>query len=129
MKETGFLQFPGVVKPSQYNFAGLDTTGAVLEDGSIDVGRSYSGVREGIRAHVQRLKAYAAKGTTPTSFAYPCIDKDKYDSSWWRNTIVGSSPYVEWLGKSQNPSGFGWATDPNYGYSIKNDYMAKLLKY
>lgn len=132
MKETGFLQYPGascVVSPSQYNFAGLDTTGAILEDGSIDVGRSYSGVREGIRAHVQRLKAYAAKGTTPESYAYPCIDSDKFASKWWRDTIVGSSPYVEWLGKSQNPSGFGWATDPNYGYSIRNDYLNKLLRY
>ena len=132
MKETGYLQYPGatcVVKPEQYNFAGLDTTGAILPNGKVDVGRSYVGVRQGIRAHVQRLKAYAVKGTTPSSFAYPCIDDDKYTSAWWRSTIVGSAPYVEWLGKSQNPSGFGWATDPNYGYSILNDYMRKLLSY
>ena len=131
MKETGFLQYPGVscvVKPEQYNFAGLDTTGAIYEDGTVDVGRSYPDVRTGIRAHVQRLKAYAAKGTTPESFAYECIDSDKY-TNWWVNTIVGSAPYVEWLGKEQNPSGFGWATDPEYGYSIKKDYLVKLLSY
>ena len=131
MKETGFLQYPGascVVKPEQYNFAGLDTTGAIYEDGTVDVGRSYPDVRTGIRAHVQRLKAYAAKGTTPESFAYECIDPDKY-TNWWVNTIVGSAPYVEWLGKEQNPSGYGWATDPEYGYSIKKDYLAKLLNY
>ena len=130
MLETGFLQYPdatAVVDPSQYNFAGLDTTGAILPDGSIDVGRSYSGVREGIRAHVQRLKAWAVKDMTPEKYVYPCIDKDKFDSKWWRNTIIGSAPYVEWLGKSENPSGFGWATAPNYGYIVRNNYIDKLL--
>ena len=131
MKETGFLQYPGascVVKPEQYNFAGLDTTGEIYDDGTVEAGRSYPDVRTGIRAHVQRLKAYAVKGITPDSFAYTCVDPDKY-TNWWVNTIVGSAPYVEWLGKEQNPSGFGWATDPNYGYSIKKDYLAKLLSY
>lgn len=132
MLETGFLQYPdatAVVDPSQYNFAGLDTTGAILPDGSIDVGRSYSGVREGIRAHVQRLKAWAVKDMTPEKYVYPCIDRDKFDSNWWRNTIIGSAPYVEWLGKSENPSGFGWATAPNYGYIVRNNYINKLLAY
>ena len=129
MKETGFLQYRGDAKIEQFNFAGLDTTGAILPDGTVDVGRSYSGVREGVRAHIQRLKAYAVKGTTPESFVEQCVDADKFDSSWWCETIVGCSPYVEWLGKEQNPSGFGWATDPNYGFSIKNDYLAKLMNY
>lgn len=127
MKETGFLRYDGDAKIEQYNFAGLDTTGR-QEDGSVDRGRTYSSVQEGIRAHVQRLKAYAVKGTTPESFAHPCIDSDKY-TPWWTSTIVGSAPCVEWLGKSQNPSGYGWATDPDYGYSIINDYITKLLTY
>ncbi len=132
MKETGFLQYPGVscvVKPEQFNFAGLDTTGEIYPDGTVEAGRSYPDVRTGIRAHIQRLKAYAVKGITPDSFAYECVDPDKFDSQWWTSTIVGCAPYVEWLGKEQNPSGFGWATDPNYGYSIKKDYLAKLLSY
>ena len=127
MKETGFLRYLGDVSIEQLNFAGLDAAGK-QDDGTIVRGRSYTSVREGVRAHIQRLKAYALKGTTPDSFAHPCIDADKY-TQWWVNTIVGSAPYVEWLGKSQNPSGFGWATDPNYGYSIRNDYIAKLLQY
>ena len=128
MKETGFLQYLGDAKIEQYNFAGLDTTGK-KEDGTVDVGRSYPDVRTGIRAHVQRLKAWAVKGTTTSSYQYECIDADKFDSSWWVNTIIGSAPYVEWLGKYQNPSGYGWAVDPEYGYSIRNDYLAKLLSY
>ena len=130
MLETGFLQYPRescVVSPSQYNFAGLDTTGKILPDGSIDVGRSYSGVREGIRAHVQRLKAWAVKGMTPEKYVYPCIDRDKFGSNWWRNTIIGSAPYVEWLGKYENPGEYGWATALNYGYIVRNNYIDKLL--
>ena len=125
MKETGYLQFSGDVSPIQFNFAGLDATG-LRDDGTVNAGRSYPSVRIGIRAHVQRLKAYAVKGTTPESYSYACVDADKF-STWWKNTIVGSAPYVEWLGSSQNPSGYGWATDPNYGYSIVNDYISKLL--
>ena len=128
MKETGFLRYLGDAKIEQFNFAGLDTTGK-KPDGTVDRGKSYSSVREGIRAHIQRLKAWAVKGTTPESYQYPCIDADKFDSNWWVNTIIGSAPYVEWLGKYQNPSGYGWAVDPNYGYSIKNDYLKKLLSY
>lgn len=121
MLETGFLQYRNCdARPEQFNFAGLDTTGRDPVTGVVNRGRSYSSVRQGIRAHVQRLKAWAVKDMTPEKYKYPCIDKDKFDSNWWRNTIIGSSPYVEWLGKEENPSGFGWATAPNYGPIIIN---------
>lgn len=126
MLETGFLQYLNDVKREQYNFAGLDASGKDPVTGIIDRGRYYSSVREGIRAHIQRLKAYAVKGTTAESYQYTCIDADKF-TTWWKNTIVGSAPYVEWLGKEQNPSGYGWATDPDYGIKILN-IMGRLSK-
>ena len=54
MKETGWLQFGGSVKAEQCNFGGL---GAVNSSAS---GASFRNVREGLRAQVQHLKAYAS---------------------------------------------------------------------
>lgn len=53
MKETGFLQFGHDVKPDQCNFAGLGATGNGV------AGNTFASVREGIRAQIQHLKAYA----------------------------------------------------------------------
>lgn len=112
MKETGFLKFGGAVKIEQFNFAGIGATEAGTP-------ATFSTVREGIRAHVQHLKAYASKGELNNA----CVDP--------RFSLVtrGSAPYVEWLGINENPYGVGWATAVNYGYSIKNDYIARLLSY
>ena len=118
MKETGFLRFTGQVQIEQFNFAGMGVT-----DESTN-GDSYQNVREGIRAHVQHLKAYAVKNPT---FANTVVDK-RY-SSWFAANRSGTAPYIEWLGISENPYGFGWATAKGYGYSILNDYMNQLYKY
>ena len=111
MKETGFLRYGGDVKINQNNFAGLGATGGGA------TGASFSSVREGIRAQIQHLKAYASTN----SLTNTCVDgRFKY-------VTRGSAPYVEWLGIQENPQGKGWATAKNYGYSVKNDYMSKLL--
>ena len=39
----------------------------------------------------------------------------------------GVSPYVEWLGQKESPTGAGWATGANYGYNIVNLYIKPLL--
>lgn len=118
MKETAFLKFTGQVKIEQFNFAGMGVTDASTN------GDSYQNVREGIRAHVQHLKAYAVKNPT---FSNAVVDK-RY-TLWFVKTCSGTAPYIEWLGISENPSGFGWATAKGYGYSILNDYMNQLYKY
>lgn len=108
MKETGFLKYSGDVLPNQYNFAGIGATGAVH-------GASFKDVRTGIRAQIQHLKAYAS--TSPLNNA--CVDP--------RFNLVtrNTAPYVEWLGKQENPNGYGWATAKNYGYDIVG--MVKVL--
>lgn len=108
MKETGFLKYGGDVLPNQYNFAGIGATGGVH-------GAKFKNVRTGIRAQIQHLKAYAS--TSPLKNA--CVDpRFNYVT---RNT----APYVEWLGKQENPNGYGWATAKNYGYDIVG--MVKVL--
>lgn len=110
LKETGWLQFEGVCDISQYNFAGMGATGGDV------AGESYADVRTGIRAQIQHLKAYA----TADPLTEACVDT-RYDL-----VTKASAPYVEWLGQQENPEGYGWATDPGYGLSIKE--MIQSLK-
>ena len=51
MKETGYLQYGGDVKPEQYNFAGIGAIGNGVP------GESFENVQIGLRAQVQHLKA------------------------------------------------------------------------
>ena len=112
MKETSFLKYGGQVKPDQYNFAGIGAT-----DGGAE-GAKFDNVRMGVRAQIQHLKAYANKN----SLKYTCVDP--------RFNLVtrGSAQYVEWLGKKENPNGYGWATAQNYGYDIVNMINVLLSK-
>ena len=119
MKETNWLRFGGQVKIEQFNFAGIGAT-----DGDA-AGADFSsygknGVRMGVRAQIQHLKAYATFGLKKSDLKNACVDP--------RFTYVnkGVAPYVEWLGIQENPTGSGWATDVGYGYSIMNDYVKKL---
>lgn len=52
--ETSFLRFPGDIKPTQNNFAGLGGVGTGPE------GATFPSARIGVRAHIQHLKAYAS---------------------------------------------------------------------
>ncbi len=64
LHETGFFKFGGDVLPEQNNFAGI---GAV---GNGEKGYAFKFPREGIRAQIQHLKAYASH----KSLNYACID-------------------------------------------------------
>lgn len=113
MKETGFLRYGGDVKINQYNFAGLGATG------NGNPGNSFSSVREGVRAQIQHLKAYANN----EALNNPSVDNR------FGYVARGTAPYVEWLGIHENPYGKGWAAADHYGYSLRYDYIAKLLRY
>lgn len=111
MKETGFLKFGGDVKPEQNNFGGIGATGNGAP------GHSFKDIREGIRANIQHLKAYASKEPLKLAVVDP------------RYSLVpnkGATPYVEWLGKKENPYGYGWATGANYGTDIV--YRVDIMK-
>ncbi|MBR7045153.1 MAG: glucosaminidase domain-containing protein [Lachnospiraceae bacterium] len=99
--ETGTFIFPSstAVKLEQWNFAGLGVT----ENGM--TGNSFASPREGVRAQIQHLKAYA----TDEPLASECVDQ--------RFSLVKreSARYVEWLGIQENPEGLGWASGEDYG--------------
>ena len=102
MVETGWLKFGGSVQISQYNFAGI---GAL--DGGVQ-GATFKTVREGVRAQIQHLKAYANEKSLNNTQVDPRFHLVKR----------GSAKYVEWLGQKENPNGYGWATAEGYGYKI-----------
>lgn len=111
MKETGWLQFGGIVKVEQFNFAGL----GALDGNSTGQAASFPDVRTGVRAQIQHLKAYGSDKALNNA----CVDP--------RFHLVkrNSAPYVEWLGIQENPNGTGWASASNYGYDIID--MIKVL--
>lgn len=110
--ETGNFTFSGsAVTLNQNNFCGMGVTRTGVK------GNSFKTPKEGIRAQVQHLKAYACDDTLEQR----CIDP--------RFTYVkrGCAPYVEWLGKKENPSGAGWAAGKGYGNKIL-DILSNILE-
>lgn len=113
MNETGFLKYGNDVSINQYNFAGLGASG------NGNKGLSFQNVREGVRAQIQHLKAYASTEKLNNE----CVDP--------RFNLVqrGSAQYLEWLGIKENPNGVGWAATEKYGYMLREKYMNVLLSY
>lgn len=68
MKETGWLQFGGSVKPEQCNFGGLGSTGGGV------AGASFDDVYTGLLAQAQHLKAYASTNPLNTTCVDPRFD-------------------------------------------------------
>ena len=120
MLETGWLKFNGQVSIKQFNFAGI---GAL--DGGAN-GADFScygenGVRMGVRAQIQHLKAYASTTASRDTLKEVCVDP-RFDLV----NPKGCAQYVEYLGQNENPIGKGWATDVGYGYKILN--LINILK-
>jgi hypothetical protein len=57
--ETGYFQFGGDVKPAQWNFCGLGATGGGAP------GYAFPSYRDGVRAHLRHLRAYATTDALP----------------------------------------------------------------
>lgn len=66
--ETGFFTFGGTVVPEQNNFCGLGTTSATVR------GAYFLTAREGVRAHIQHLKAYCSPELPKTEIIDPRFD-------------------------------------------------------
>lgn len=111
MKETGWLQFGGQVKNWQCNFCGLGALDGATS-GSADFSTyGTDGVRMGLRAQVQHLKAYASTD----ALVKPCVDP--------RFGLVsrGSAPTVHDLAGK-------WASDSAYGEGLAK-LVSDLLGY
>ncbi|ETZ18666.1 Glucosaminidase family protein [Borrelia duttonii CR2A] len=94
--ETGILKFNGIVSKEQHNFSGLGATDNFTK------GNSFSNMQEGIRAHIQHLKAYASSQDINSNMVDPRFYFVKR----------GSAPTIyDLTGK--------WATDKLYDKKLK----------
>lgn len=101
--ETGNFAFKGsAVTLDQNNFCGMGVTANGMK------GNSFASRREGVRAQIQHLKAYA----TDAALVNACIDPR------YKYVEKGCAPYVEILGIPENPKGKGWAAGSGYGGKI-----------
>lgn len=109
--ETGNFTFKGsAVTLSQNNFCGMGVTATGMK------GNSFKSPKEGIRAQIQHLKAYA----NADALTQPCVDpRFKYVER-------GCAECVEWLGIQENPNRKGWAAGAGYGGKILN-VLAQIL--
>lgn len=103
MLETGWLQFGGDVSVTQFNFSGIGATGNGVP------GNSFKDVREGLRAQVQHLKAYASTEPLRNS----CVDPR------FGYVERGCAPTVDKLAGK-------WAADANYGKKL-NQIISDVL--
>ena len=101
MFETGYLHYGGLVKASQYNFCGLKTANGKAF-------QSFGSVREGVRAHVQHLKAYAS--TKPLANA--CVDPR------FHLVTRGVAPNLDDLSRR-------WSGESDYGARV-NSYLKRI---
>jgi len=106
IKETGNFRFGGQVLPEQYNYAGMGATN------NSPVGKSawFKDQREGIRAQIQHLKAYATK----VSLNNECVDP-RYDILVQKG-YIGTAPNWEDLNGKWAVPGDG------YGESVLSIY-------
>lgn len=100
--ETGFLRFNGSVSRFQNNFCGLGAINASA------AGDWFNSMEEGIRAHIQHLKAYATVEPLNTA----PVDKRFHHVS--RGTVF---TVYDLTGH--------WATDPKYGEKL--NYLLRKL--
>jgi hypothetical protein len=96
--ETGFLEYGNLVKPDWNNYCGL---------GAIDAsnpGEQFASPKEGVRAHIQHLHAYAT--TEEKLLVNQCIDR-RYK-------------YVKPRGKAKTVFELAgtWAADKSYGQKL-----------
>jgi len=92
--ETGFLRYGGLVESGQNNFCGL---------GSFDnkQGASFPTIREGVRAHIQHLKAYSSTEDLNRELLDPRFHFVERGSALNVHDLAGR-----------------WATDPKYGIKL-----------
>jgi hypothetical protein len=93
--ETGFLRFGGSVSRFQNNFCGLGATDAFT------AGDWFGSMEEGVRAHIQHLKAYASI----EPITQPIVDRRLKRVR--RGTVI---TVYDLTGR--------WAADPDYGSKI-----------
>jgi len=115
-KETNYFKFTGAVKPDFNNYCGLKTATA-KGDAPLDHAR-FPDPETGVEAHIQHLYCYATKLPLPEG----CKMVDPRFDIVAELVGRGIATTVEQLGGK-------WAPNPDYGRSIVNNYLRKILSF
>lgn len=106
--ETGYFNFGGAVEPWQHNFCGLGTIGGGVQ------GAAFKTPREGVRAHIQHLLAYASHDLPKTKLIDPRYDKA-------HNLRLQNGLITKWSGLN-----WTWAMGGEYAEKIINTHQLML---
>ena len=102
--ETGNFMYKGsAVTADQHNYGGIGVTQNGMK------GNSFPTPQIGVRAIIQRLKAYASTAAMVNS----TVANARIE--WIPR---GIAPHVEWLGMEENSQGKGWTAGAGYGAKI-----------
>lgn len=136
LHETAWFNFPagGCVRPTDHNFAGIGAYDChILNSNGLpaNVWRWHS-VREGVRGHLQYLRAYAdARVSTPADLGAPIPpvrDGRDFTPQWqWMVSTYRVRNGGPWPFYEQYGAGI-WAADPLYWPKIRN-YIERALTF
>lgn len=111
-KETDYGHFGNRVTADMNNFAGIKKADAVGDEK--DDHESFPSPADGVRAHFNHICAYI--GINPIGEVHP------------RYSVVMRS---QWAGTIKNVEDLGgkWCPDPDYGNSIKRDFLDDMVNF
>ena len=137
LHETAWFNFPegGCVRPDDYNYAGMGAYNCdthLNDDGLPYYVWRFSSVREGVRAHLQYLRAYADPSvSTPSDLGSPipkARDDRNFTNQWqWMVSTWRVNNGGPWTTYDEYGDGI-WAADPLYWPKIR-DYIERALTY
>lgn len=138
IKETGWFRFGGQVLPEQNNFAGIGAT----NNSPVGKGAWFKTARDGVRAQIQHLKAYANDEALVNPFGL--VTRGAADNQWTglngRWAVPGESILALWeemynfcveneYEVEEGPSAWEWAQDgTNPRGNITREQAAVMLE-
>jgi hypothetical protein len=118
--ETAWFNYPshGQVKPSDNNFGGM----GACDGGTCTVAR-FATARQGVRAQIHHLRAYADPTVTVDRLASPLVQPLNGPSRFDLVQPKGRAPLWENFGPDPVNPGVNWATDPAYAQRVLDHFV------
>ena len=120
LRETGFFKFGGDVRPEENNFAGI----GVVNNGA--QGNTFKTQREGVRAQIQHLKAYASNKKLNGECIDPRFSYVKRGSAPCVEDLAGCWAYPGFDTKKYKTLKMAQKKRDTYGHAILRHYRNML---
>ena len=113
LHETNFFRFGGDVTPEQNNFAGIGAIGNKAK------GATFPSPRQGIRAQIQHLKAYASKMKLKRACVDPRFSLVKRGCAHYVENLSGKWAFPGYDKKKYNSLKAAQKKNDTYGHKIQ----------